>query len=63
MAGAGVKGGASHGEADEFGHKAVTDRTSVPDLHATVLHLLGVDHKKLTDFHNGQLYRLSKILA
>ncbi len=61
MAGAGIKGGASHGETDEFGHKAVTDRTSVHDLHATMLHLLGVDHKKLTHFHNGRQYRLTDV--
>jgi hypothetical protein len=61
MAGAGIKGGASHGETDEFGHKAVTDRTSVHDLHATMLHLLGVDHKKLTYFHNGRQYRLTDV--
>ena len=61
MAGAGIKGGASYGEADEFGHKAVVDRTSVNDLHATMLHLLGVDHKKLTYFHNGRQYRLTDV--
>ena len=61
MAGAGIKGGASYGETDEFGHKAVTDRTSVHDLHATMLHLLGVDHKKLTYFHNGRQYRLTNV--
>jgi len=61
MAGAGIKGGASHGETDEFGHKAVTDRASVHDLHATILHLLGVDHKKLTYFHNGRQYRLTDV--
>ncbi|HEX5273307.1 MAG TPA: DUF1501 domain-containing protein [Gemmataceae bacterium] len=61
LAGAGVKGGASHGETDEFGHKAVTDRVSVHDLHATMLHLLGIDHKKLTYFHNGRQYRLTDV--
>ena len=61
MAGAGIKGGASHGETDEFGHRAVTDRVSVHDLHATMLHLLGVDHKKLTYFHNGRQYRLTDV--
>src|SRR5262245_17931459 len=61
MAGAGIKGGASHGETDEFGHKAVTDRATVHDLHATMLHLLGVDHKKLTYFHNGRQYRLTDV--
>ena len=61
MAGAGIKGGASFGETDEFGHKAVTDRTTVHDLHATMLHLLGVDHKKLTYLHNGRQYRLTDV--
>ena len=61
MSGAGIKGGTSHGETDEFGHKAVTDRVSVHDLHATLLHLLGIDHKKLTYFHNGRQYRLTDV--
>ena len=61
LAGAGVKGGASHGETDEFGHRAVTDRVSVHDLHATMLHLLGIDHKQLTYFHNGRQYRLTDV--
>ncbi len=61
MAGAGIKGGASYGETDEFGHKSVVDRTTVHDLHATMLHLLGIDHKKLTYFHNGRNYRLTDV--
>src|SRR4051812_10696777 len=61
LAGAGIKGGTSHGETDEFGHKAVVDRTTVHDLHATMLHLLGVDHKRLTYFHNGRQYRLTDV--
>lgn len=61
MAGAGIKGGASFGETDEFGHKSVIDRTTVHDLHATMLHLLGIDHKKLTYFHNGRQYRLTDV--
>jgi hypothetical protein len=61
MAGAGIRGGASHGETDEFGHKAVTDRASVHDLHATLLHLLGINHEKLTYFHNGRIYRLTDV--
>jgi len=61
MAGAGIQGGASHGETDEFGHKAVKDRATVHDLHATMLHLLGVDHKRLTYFHNGRQYRLTDV--
>jgi len=61
MAGAGIRGGVSHGETDEFGYKAVVDRVSVHDLHATMLHLLGVDHKRLTYLHNGRSYRLTDV--
>jgi hypothetical protein len=61
MAGAGIKGGTSYGETDEIGYKAVTDRTSVHDFHATMLHLLGMDHEKLTYFHNGRQYRLTDV--
>jgi hypothetical protein len=61
MAGAGIKGGVSYGETDEVGLKAVVDRTSVHDLHATMLHLLGIDHKRLTYFHNGRRYRLTDV--
>jgi hypothetical protein len=61
MAGAGIKGGASHGETDEIGHKAVVDPVSVHDLHATMLHLMGIDHKRLTYRHNGRSYRLTDV--
>ncbi len=61
MAGGGVKGGVHHGETDEFGHKAITDRVSVNDLHATVLHLLGIDHTRLTYRFNGRDYRLTDV--
>jgi hypothetical protein len=61
MAGAGIKGGVSYGETDEIGYKAVVDRVSVHDLHATMLHLLGLDHKKLTYFHNGRSFRLTDV--
>jgi hypothetical protein len=61
MAGAGIRGGASYGETDEIGYKAAVDRTSVNDLHATMLHLLGVDHRRLTYFHNGRSYRLTDV--
>lgn len=61
MAGAGIKGGTTFGETDEIGHKAVTDRVSVHDLHATILHLFGIDHKKLTYFHNGRQHRLTDV--
>ena len=61
MAGGGIKGGVSHGETDDFGYRAVKDRTSVADLHATMLHLLGLDHKKLQYRHNGRDERLTDV--
>lgn len=61
MWGAGIKGGTSYGETDEIGYRSVVDRVSVHDLHATMLHLLGMDHKKLTYFHNGRRYRLTDV--
>jgi hypothetical protein len=61
MTGAGIKGGASHGETDEIGHRAVVDRTTVHDLHATMLHLLGIEHERLTYLHNGRRYRLTDV--
>jgi len=61
MAGAGIKGGTSYGETDEIGYKAVKDRCSVHDLHATMLHLMGINHEKLTYFHNGRNFRLTDV--
>jgi hypothetical protein len=61
MAGAGVKAGVSHGATDEFGYKAVQDVATIYDFHATVLHLLGLDHKKLTFYHNGIHRRLTDV--
>lgn len=61
MAGAGIKGGTSFGETDEIGYKAVVDPVTVHDLHATLLHLLGIDHKRLTHLHNGREYRLTDV--
>jgi len=61
MAGGGVKGGASHGETDEIGYKAGADPVSVHDVHATILHLMGVDHKRLTYTHNGRRFRLTDV--
>jgi hypothetical protein len=61
FAGAGVKGGVHFGETDEFGHKAAVDRVAVHDLHATILHLMGLDHKKLTFKHNGRNFRLTDV--
>jgi hypothetical protein len=61
LAGAGVKHGYSFGETDEFGHKAVVNPCEVHDLHATILHLLGVDHTRLTYRHNGVERRLTDV--
>ena len=61
MAGAGVKGGTSYGETDEIGYAAVENRVSVNDFHATILHLLGLNHERLTYFHNGRSYRLTDV--
>ena len=61
MAGAGVKAGHIHGATDEFGYAAVEDRVSVPDFHATVLHLLGLDHHDLVFERNGLRERLTSI--
>jgi Protein of unknown function (DUF1501) len=63
LAGGGVKGGVSYGATDEVGFKAVENRASVHDLHATFLHLLGFDHKKLTYRHNGRDYRLTDVFG
>jgi hypothetical protein len=61
LAGGGVKAGFSHGATDEFGHRAVTDRTHMHDLHATVLHLLGIDHTRLTYRFAGRDFRLTDV--
>ncbi len=61
LAGGGVKGGLVHGSTDEFGWDAVEDRVHVHDLHATILHLLGLDHEKLTYRHTGRDYRLTDV--
>jgi hypothetical protein len=59
MAGGGFRNGLTYGATDEFSYKSVEDRVSVPDLHATVLHQLGIDHTKLTFTHNGRPERLT----
>lgn len=61
MAGAGVKAGFSHGATDEFGYKAVNDVVTVHDFHATLLHLMGLDHERLTFYHNGLERRLTDV--
>jgi hypothetical protein len=61
MAGGGVKGGYVYGATDEFGFKAVENRMHVHDLHATILHLLGFDHKRLTYRYAGRDFRLTDV--
>jgi hypothetical protein len=61
LAGGSVKGGVHYGETDEVGFKAAVDRVSVHDLHATILHLLGLDHTKLTYKYNGRRFRLTDV--
>ena len=61
MAGGGIKGGVHYGASDEFGYKAVENRVGVNDLHATILHLMGIDHEKLTYRFNGRDYRLTDV--
>jgi hypothetical protein len=61
LCGAGVKGGIVHGATDEVGWHAVTDKVHVHDLHATILHLMGLDHEKLTYRYGGRDYRLTDV--
>lgn len=61
FAGGGVKGGKHFGETDEIGHKAAVNKVSINDLHATVLHLLGLHHEKLTYRFNGRDFRLTDV--
>lgn len=61
MAGGGIKGGVSYGESDELGHKAEVNKVHVNDLHATILHQLGLDHEKLTYTYAGRRFRLTDV--
>jgi hypothetical protein len=61
LAGGGVKGGMTYGESDDFGFKAIHNRMHIHDLHATLLHLLGIDHERLTHRHAGRDYRLTDV--
>jgi hypothetical protein len=61
FAGGGVKGGYVHGATDEFGYRAVENRVHVHDLHATILHLLGFDHERLTYRYAGRDFRLTDV--
>ena len=61
LAGAGVKRAFSYGATDDFGHTAITQSTTIYDLHATILHLLGLDHERLSVYHNGIERRLTDV--
>ncbi|MGE0606370.1 MAG: DUF1501 domain-containing protein [Pirellulales bacterium] len=61
LAGGGVRGGMAHGATDEFGFRAVADKVHIHDLHATILHLLGLDHERLTYRYAGRDYRLTDV--
>ena len=61
LAGGGIKGGLAYGATDEFGFRAVENRTHPHDLHATILHLMGIDHEKLTYHYGGRDFRLTDV--
>jgi hypothetical protein len=61
MAGGGIRGGTTYGATDEFGFKAAENPVSVHDLHATMLHLLGFDHERLTYRYAGRDFRLTDV--
>jgi hypothetical protein len=61
LAGGGVKGGVAYGKTDEYGYKVVENRAEIHDLHATILHLLGMDHKRLTYYYAGRNVRLTDV--
>ena len=61
MAGGGVKGGTTYGATDEYGYYAVENKLTVHDLHATMLHLAGMDHTKLTYRFGGRDFRLTDV--
>ena len=61
MAGGGIRGGMVHGATDEFGWHAIQDKVHIHDLHATILHLMGLDHERLTYRYGGRDYRLTDV--
>ena len=61
MAGGGVRGGFHYGSTDEFGYRAVDQVVGMHDLHATILHLLGIDHERLTFRWGGRDFRLTDV--
>lgn len=62
LAGGGIKGGTSYGQTDEIGHEAVVNRRHIRDLHATILTVMGFDHRRLSFFHNGLNQRLTGVI-
>jgi hypothetical protein len=63
LAGGGVNAGHEHGETDEFGYNVTAGGVHVHDLHATMLHLLGIDHERLTFRFQGRYYRLTDVFG
>ena len=63
MAGGGIKPGISYGETDDFNYNTVKDPVSIHDRHATVLHLLGIDHTRLTRKYQGRDFRLTDVFG
>jgi hypothetical protein len=61
MAGGGVKAGLHYGQSDDYGFYALNDKVHVHDFHATLLHLLGIDHERLTYRYGGRDFRLTDI--
>ncbi|MBM4096137.1 MAG: DUF1501 domain-containing protein [Planctomycetes bacterium] len=61
LAGGGAKGGVTHGATDDLGFQAVENKVHIHDLHATILHLMGLDHERLTHFHQGRHERLTDV--
>ncbi|MCE9531743.1 MAG: DUF1501 domain-containing protein, partial [Planctomycetes bacterium] len=61
LAGGGIKGGLSHGATDDFGYNITTDPVHVNDLHATILHCMGIDHQRLTFRFGGRDFRLTDV--
>lgn len=61
MAGGGVKGGTTYGETDPYGYNIVRDPVHIHDLQATILHLLGIDHERLTFKYQGRRFRLTDV--
>jgi len=61
LAGGGVKGGMAYGATDEFGFAAAEKKVHIHDLHATILHLMGLDHEKLTYRYSGRDFRLTDV--